>query len=177
MIKFGVVPELIDSVPPQEIKVIYDEGREVLMGNELTPVQVKDVPTLTYKADEGSLYTLLMTDPDAPSKENKMWGEARHWLVVNIPGNDISKGQTVIEYVGSGPPKDTGLHRYIFFIFRQRKTISTNVFIAKDNLEDRLRTKTRDLIKEYNLEEPVAGNFFEAQHDVEYAKLMASQSH
>ncbi|KAL5285390.1 PEBP1.2 family protein [Megaselia abdita] len=175
MIKFGVVPELVDSVPPKEIKVSYPQGLEVLMGNVLTPMQVIPIPSVNYEAEEGSLYTLLMTDPDAPSKQNKMWGEARHWLVVNIPGNDVSKGQTVIEYVGSGPPKDTGLHRYIFFVFKQKETIKTDVFIDKDNLEDRLRTKTRDLIKEYNLEEPVAGNFFEAEHDVEYAKLMSKK--
>lgn len=39
---------------------------------------------------------------------------------MNIPGNDISKGDTVIEYVGAGPPPDTDLHRYVFLVYKQQ---------------------------------------------------------
>lgn len=31
--------------------------------------------------------------------------EWHHWLVVNIPQNDVAKGEVLSEYVGSGPPK------------------------------------------------------------------------
>jgi phosphatidylethanolamine-binding protein (PEBP) family uncharacterized protein len=34
--------------------------------------------------------------------------EFRHWLVGNIPGDKVNQGETLTEYVGSGPPKDTG---------------------------------------------------------------------
>ena len=34
--------------------------------------------------------------------------------MVNIPGNDVAKGEEVATYIGSGPPEGTGLHRYIF---------------------------------------------------------------
>ena len=60
-----------------------------------------------------------MTDPDAPSRANPFVGEVRHWLVVNIPGNDLVKGDTIAEYRGSGAPKGTGLHRYIFLLYKQ----------------------------------------------------------
>lgn len=53
-------------------------------------------------------------DPDAPSRADPKWGEWRHWLVVNIPGCDVSKGEALSVYIGSGPPQGTGLHRYIF---------------------------------------------------------------
>lgn len=46
-----------------------------------------------------------MTDPDAPSRKEPKFREWHHWLVVNIPGNDITKGDTLSEYIGSGPPK------------------------------------------------------------------------
>ena len=41
----------------------------------------------------------------------------RHWLVVNIPGKDlakgdISKGKTMSPYHPPGPPSKTGYHRY-----------------------------------------------------------------
>ncbi len=54
-----------------------------------------------------------LSDPDAPSREDPKFGEWRHWLVVNIPGNNIASGEVQAEYVGAGPPKGTGLHRYI----------------------------------------------------------------
>ena len=65
-------------------------------------------------------------DPDAPSRSDPKWGEWRHWVVFNIPGADLAKGEEWWAYVGAGPPKDTGLHRYIFlsqYSETPRKTI------------------------------------------------------
>lgn len=88
-------------------------------GNELTPTQVKDAPTVTYTADDNSFYTLLLVDPDAPSRATPTFREVRHWAVVNIPGNKVESGETIIEYIGSGPPQATGLHRYVFLVYKQ----------------------------------------------------------
>ena len=55
----------------------------------------------------------MCTDPDAPSRKNPKYREWRHWVVVNVPGGDVSKGEVCAEYVGAGPPQGTGLHRYI----------------------------------------------------------------
>ena len=49
-----------------------------------------------------------VVDPDAPSRANPKAGEWHHWLVVNIPGGDVSKGEEKTQYFGSGPPKGTG---------------------------------------------------------------------
>ena len=58
--------------------------------------------------------SLITVDPDAPSRADPKWGEWRHWLVVNIPGCEVSKGEALSIYIGSGPPQGTGLHRYVF---------------------------------------------------------------
>lgn len=100
-------------------QITYSSGVSVNMGNELTPTQVKDQPTVAWAADDSAYYTLIMTDPDAPSKANPTLGEVRHWYLVNIPGNRVDDGEKLFEYRGSGPPKGTGLHRYIFLIFKQ----------------------------------------------------------
>lgn len=56
---------------------------------------------------------LLSTDPDAPSRANPVRREFRHWLVGNIPGDKVDQGETFTEYVGSGPPRDTGkIHKF-----------------------------------------------------------------
>lgn len=63
--------------------------------------------------------TKLLEDPDAPSRKEPKFGEWHHWIVVNIPGNNLSNGDTLLEYVGAGPPIDTDLHRYVFLVYKQ----------------------------------------------------------
>ncbi len=53
---------------------------------------MKNQPSVKWEADPNSFYTLLMTDPDAPSRAQPEFREWHHWLVVNIPGNNISEG-------------------------------------------------------------------------------------
>lgn len=103
----------------QIFQINYPSGVSVQQGNELAPTQVKDIPTLVWEADSNDFYTLIMTDPDAPSRADPKFREVRHWTVVNIPGNKVAEGETLIEFIGSGPPKDTGLHRYIFLVYKQ----------------------------------------------------------
>lgn len=56
------------------------------------------------------LFSKFFSDPDVPSRNAPKEGdhEFRHWLVGNIPGGDVSKGETLTEYVGSTTPQKTG---------------------------------------------------------------------
>jgi len=169
-----IVPDLIDEAPKTLLKVSYSGGVTV-DGGELTPTQVKDEPKVEWQADDGSFYTLLMTDPDAPSRKDPKFGEVRHWLVVNIPGSDINAGETKYQYIGSGPPSGSGLHRYIFLVFEQSKgkqefDVPT---VTNRSREGRLSTKTRKLIADYNLQ-LVAGNFYFAKFD-DYVPILQAQ--
>lgn len=107
----------------------------VVPGGELTPTQVKDIPSLAWKHKNNELYTLMMFDPDAPSRHEPTISEVRHWLVVNISGNAVNNGQTIVEYIGSGAPKGTGLHRYIFLVYRQNGEIDYNGPITSNRFE------------------------------------------
>ncbi|KAJ0067889.1 hypothetical protein NL108_011665, partial [Boleophthalmus pectinirostris] len=55
--------------------------------------------------DPSKLYTLVLTDPDAPSRKSPKFREWHHFLVVNMKGNDVSSGSVMSDYVGSGPPQ------------------------------------------------------------------------
>lgn len=59
------------------------------------------------------------TDPDVPTRGYRK--EFNHWLVGNIPEDKVAKGEILAEYVGSGPPEGTGLHRYAFLLFKQNQ--------------------------------------------------------
>ncbi|XP_037821553.1 protein D2-like [Lucilia sericata] len=161
----GIIPDMIDSKPKATVEVTFPGGLKVKMGNELQPKQVKDQPQLTWNAEQGSLYTLLMTDLDPPSRKEPTLREVLHWLVVNIPGNRINEGQVLAEYMSSGPEEGTDLHRYVFLIFKQAGKITTDKFIPKGSFEGRFNVKTRDIIAKYNLGNPIAGNYYMCQYD------------
>lgn len=46
-----------------------------------------------------------------------------HWLVHDISENNVAGGVTYADRDGILPPEGTGLHRYVYLIFRQMKPI------------------------------------------------------
>lgn len=75
MEKHQVVPDVVPVAPSEKAKVSYPSGVTVDEGNELTPTQVKDVPKVEWNADPSAFYTLCMTDPDAPSRQEPTYRE------------------------------------------------------------------------------------------------------
>ncbi|KAK7571218.1 hypothetical protein V9T40_014822 [Parthenolecanium corni] len=172
MEKERVVPDVIPVAPTEVLEVEYADGLKVDFGNELTPTQVKDQPTVKWNADSSSMYTLCMTDPDAPSRKTPTFREWHHWLVGNIPGSDVAKGETLSEYVGSGPPPDTGLHRYVFLVYKQPGILTFDEpRLTNRSADNRAKFKIADFAKKYNLGNPIAGNFYQAQYDDYVPKL------
>lgn len=109
-------------------------------------------------------------DPDAP--EVPKIREVRHWLAVNIVGNDLSSGVTKVQFIGSGPKEDTGLHRYVFVLFKQPtgKIEVDSPFVDDHTDEGRLGTSTKDFMAKYGLI-PIAGNYYRAEYD-DYVPLL-----
>lgn len=162
----GIVPDLLKSPPPKVLKVEYKSSKkEADLGNELTPKDVREAPSVSYEADPKSFYTLIMSDPDAPSRKEPTRKEWNHWLVGNIPGSDVQKGDVISEYVGAGPPKDTGLHRYVFFLYKQPGKIKFDEPKKSKTDGKRANFSSEAFAKKYKLGSPVAGNFFQAKYD------------
>ncbi|XP_044256809.1 protein D2-like isoform X2 [Tribolium madens] len=175
MEKHGVVPDVIDVAPETTAEVTYPSGVKVDMGNELTPTQVKDVPSVKWNADNNALYTLCMTDPDAPSRKDPKFREWHHWLVGNIPGGNVNQGETLSAYVGSGPPEGTGLHRYVFLIYKQNGKINFDEErLPNTSGDNRGCFSIRKFAEKYKLGQPVAGNFYQAQWD-DYVPILYKQ--
>ncbi|XP_050306842.1 protein D3-like isoform X2 [Anthonomus grandis grandis] len=165
-VEHQLVPDILTKAPDQILSVKYPKsGKTVNLGVEITPLESKPQPEISYEANQGDYYTLVLTDPDAPSRAEPLRREFRHWLVVNIPGNDISKGQVLTEYVGSGAPKGTGLHRYVFLLYKQPNRLEFEEKLVTDKeIGDRPKWSVQKFADKYNLE-MVAGNFFQAQYD------------
>lgn len=88
-------------------------------------------------------------------------------MVMNVKNNDIDDGDTIVQYSGSAPGKDGGLHRYTFLVFEQFEYIDTRYMprIANYSREGRVKTETAKLIKDFGLKQPRFGNFYFAQFD------------
>jgi phosphatidylethanolamine-binding protein len=95
--------------------VSYNET--VVKGQELSKAATKSEPSIALRLDPRGMYTVLMSDPDAP---NPSW---LHMLVVNIPGAtpSIVNGTPIARYAPPSPP--SGVHRYIFTLYEQPASI------------------------------------------------------
>ncbi|KAL7306118.1 hypothetical protein TKK_0001568 [Trichogramma kaykai] len=170
-----IVPDVLKEAPAQLLSVNY-KGIEVKVGDELTPTQVKDTPTLKWNAEESSFYTISMIDPDAPSRRNATLREFLHWIVVNVPGSGLDMGDTLAAYVGAGAPKGTGLHRYVQLIYKQPGKIDVSGIpkIPNNSRNGRPNFSIQKFAELHNLGNPIAGNMFQAQFD-DYVPILSQQ--
>ncbi|XP_062447966.1 large ribosomal subunit protein mL38 [Rhea pennata] len=121
---YGIFRDLFKGAtftPRVILRVGYSQEDEhvvpVYHGNMVTPSEASNPPEVSYEADKGSLWTLLLTNPDGHLRDTD--SEYLHWLVTNIPGNDIKSGKEICHYLPPFPARGTGYHRFIFLLFKQ----------------------------------------------------------
>ncbi|XP_023302379.2 protein D3-like [Lucilia cuprina] len=174
MKRHEVIPDLLNEGPQEILKVTFDSGVTANMGEELTPTQVQNAPLVEWSAEKDSFYTLLFTEVDAPSREDTSLKEWRHWLIVNIPENNVDEGDLVYGYQGSGPSKGSGFHRYVYLLFKQPERLKFDEkYIDANSIEGRPNFSTNNFSRKYGLGRPVAGNFYLAQYDAFSDVLLA----
>jgi hypothetical protein len=57
------------------------------MGNELEPSEAQNAPVVKFTCpalaqQSGAQFTIVLTDPDAPSRDDHKWSEFCHWIAV-----------------------------------------------------------------------------------------------
>ncbi|XP_046658907.1 OV-16 antigen-like [Homalodisca vitripennis] len=136
-------------------------GKLLVNSGRCNPVYDKEEfqqqPRVRYpEAKAGELYTLVMLDPDAPGRRRGQY--YLHWIVANINGGDFKSGllngSTVItSYLGPAPPEGTGLHRYMFYVYRHEKSTQRLSATIEDperqffTLRDWLRENVRNGVR------------------------------
>ncbi|MED6277190.1 hypothetical protein CHARACLAT_010817 [Characodon lateralis] len=124
---YGVFRDLFPMayfLPQVTLCISHSQGADgrVHYGNQLTPTEAASAPRISFDAEEGSLWTLLLTSPDEHLLDNE--AEYLHWLVGNIPGTAVHAGEELCHYLPPFPARGTGFHRYIYILFKQEKPIS-----------------------------------------------------
>ncbi|KAH7557601.1 hypothetical protein ACOSP7_027429 [Xanthoceras sorbifolium] len=155
-----VVGDVVDPFTPSvKMTVIYNNNKQVSNGHELMPNIIACKPRVEISG-EGlrAAYTLIMTDPDAPSPSDPHLKEHLHWMVVNIPGTtDASFGKEVVSY--ETPKPVVGIHRYVFVLFKQKGRQAVQEPTLRDHFN------TRQFAEDNNLGPPVAAVYFNAQRE------------
>ncbi|XP_057378022.1 OV-16 antigen-like [Daphnia carinata] len=169
--RHGVLGQIVDTVPPYIVNVDYAEHACVHMGNQLVPRQTQMQPhQINFPTNgSGGLFTLMAIDPDVPSQNNSIYSEFLHWLVVNIPDEDIERGDVLAEYLGPLPSHKGGQHRFIFLAHKQPNgsIINTAALPHAESCDwaARARFSARKFAKIHRLGEPMAINYFTTEFD------------
>ncbi|CAK7337246.1 unnamed protein product [Dovyalis caffra] len=155
-----VVGEVVDIFTPSvKMTVTYNSNKQVANGYEFMPSFVSTRPRVEIGGEDmRTAYTLIMTDPDAPSPSDPCLREHIHWMVTDIPGTtDVSFGKEIVSY--EIPKPVVGIHRYVFILFKQRGRQTVRPPASRDCFN------TRRFSGENGLGLPVAAVYFNAQRE------------
>ena len=120
------------------LSVNYKKNLTVELGNVLGVPETQDYPEITFELNteqsikDDDLFTLVMTDPDAPTRSDPIYGEYCHYVETDIKLTGkktiLKDGNVVMKHIGPAPPAGTGLHRYVFLLYKQPSGVNSNTF-------------------------------------------------
>ena len=82
-----IIDQVVDEFSPKCYVEPYYAKKEkrVTLGNKLKNKTTKEKPSLMIycpELKETTGLTIVLTDPDAPSRESPKWGEMCHWIAI-----------------------------------------------------------------------------------------------
>lgn len=122
-----IIPTVLEDFKPTIlVNVTWSSNNIAHLGNTLKPKTLQDAPSidlidLTHHFSNDLKFTIALTDPDAPSRDDPKWSEMCHWIATNVSltstGLLSHKFDEIVEYKPPGPPPRTGKHRYVIIAF------------------------------------------------------------
>lgn len=125
---YGIFQDLFGDAfffPVVPLRISYEIDDDTLVkvysGNVVKPAEARNAPSIDYKAEENTLWTLVMSTPDG-NLENPD-DEYCHLFLGNIPGNKVNQGEQIIDYLKPIPARGAGYYRYIFVLYKQNQPL------------------------------------------------------
>ncbi|KAK3370571.1 phosphatidylethanolamine-binding protein [Podospora didyma] len=194
--KAEIIPTVIDEfVPSLLLHAKWSSKNKAELGNTLKPSKLDDAPSVSLHAPSdsssslctnvGVTYTVALTDPDAPSRDDPKWSEMCHWIATGVSASTKSKDKNsrcptdvhladleeVMPYKAPGPPEKTGKHRYVFLAFIPANGTTEKLHLSKPSDRQHWGYDTDDGetkgVREWAAENglvPVAANFIYAKN-------------
>ncbi|EAS36938.3 D2 protein [Coccidioides immitis RS] len=176
----GIIPDVLDDFEPKyTLKVTYPSTKtEINLGDHISTKQAHDPPVYEFHpvsptegTEPNKAYSLVLTDPDAKSRQEPIWSEFCHWVVGNASNPRTSGGKSggtsLEKYMPPSPPPGTGDHRYVFVLLKGDASNVGKLKAPKERKQwgyGKQRHGVRQWASEHGLE-VVGANFFFAQHD------------
>ncbi|KAG5536166.1 hypothetical protein RHGRI_023828 [Rhododendron griersonianum] len=143
-----IIGDVVDVFVPRMTMNVYYGPKHVTNGCNIKPSIATNPPRVTFTDHSNELYTLVMTDPDAPSPSEPSMREWVHWSVRN----------EILPYMAPRPP--IGIHRYIMLLFQQKGHIG-----LVEQPMSRANFSTRAFAHQLDLGVPVSTVYFNAQKE------------
>ncbi|KIW62155.1 hypothetical protein PV04_10356 [Phialophora macrospora] len=199
LLEHDIISDVLDDFEPSYyLDINYPKSHEtVLLGNDLPVDAVSSRPVFTFHsidhtysptrrrsqmsdsststlARKKPTFTLILTDPDAKSRDDPKWSEMCHWILTNLttpltlphgPRQVLeAKPGELEEYLPPGPPPKTGAHRYVFVLLEGEPSNLKPPADRKHWGYSKPRHGVRDWAEENGLT-VVGANFFFAQNE------------
>ncbi|PWZ16040.1 hypothetical protein Zm00014a_020428 [Zea mays] len=148
-----VIGDVVDLFVPTVAVSARFGAKDLTNGCEIKPSVAAAAPAVLIAGRANDLFTLVMTDPDAPSPSEPTMRELLHWY----------GGETVVPYVGPRPP--VGIHRYVLVVYQQKARVTAPPSLAPATEATRARFSNRAFADRHDLGLPVAAMFFNAQKE------------
>ncbi|KAI9824269.1 MAG: hypothetical protein M1832_002077 [Thelocarpon impressellum] len=124
-----IIPDVLyEFCPLVYLDLVYTTRSHAVvdLGNFIPPWVAYSKPT--YSLDLASVahhapgipYTIVLTDPDAPSRADASNGQFCHWIATNITSPHAAD---LVPYLPPTPPPGSGPHRYVFVLLRPRRGV------------------------------------------------------
>lgn len=172
----SVIPDVLDEFEATySISIKYPKSHEsVQLGNDIPVKSVSSRPAFEFhsiSAEGGThgpshkSFTLILTDPDAKSRDNPKWSEMCHWIMTNLTApvtgaTGVSMKSELLEYLPPTPPPKTGKHRYVFVLLEGQQGQALSAPTDRKHWGyGKKRHGVRDWAKENELS-VVGANFF-----------------
>nr|QZX43511.1 phosphatidylethanolamine-binding protein [Mimivirus sp.] len=117
----------------------------IINDGEFIPLKyTQELPKINFTKNNNDKYTIIMVDPDAPSRRNPIYKYFLHWLIIN--NNEI-----IMDFTPPAPPKNSGPHRYFIFVLKQNKLLNSSSIKINNKMKR----------EKFNLAEFIADNDLE----------------
>ncbi|KAG8673029.1 carboxypeptidase Y inhibitor [Fusarium poae] len=184
LLEAEIIPTVIDDFPPALGFSASWKRDSADLGNTLKPKHLKKAPKIHLDKVDSDIsldsilkkhatYVIVLTDPDAPSRDDPKWSEFCHWIAT---GTSISSSTTskhhltdLVEYKAPAPPPKTGKHRYVFFAFVAANGTTERLHLTEPKERKHWGSKdaghgVREWAGKHGLA-PVAANFIYAENE------------
>lgn len=104
-----------------------DDGKIVPVhrGNIVTPTEASTKPSVEFKSSPESMWTLGLIGMDGHLDNAE--SQYIHWLVSNIPSNEVHKGDEIFSYLQPFPLRGVGYQRFAFILYKQKSLLKLDV--------------------------------------------------